>query len=212
MIYLIGGAPRTGKTTLAKQLSKKLKISWISTDTLEVIAREYISEKDLSKAYPYTTLRRANGARNNDEFYSKYSSAKIVKVLKDQAKTNHDAIEAMIANEIDNGNDYIMEGYHLLPGFVSTLIKKYGRKNFKAVFLTKFDAEKFAKDVHKSSTPNDWLLLLTKEEKTFVKVGKMVAKYSELFKNEAAKNRLMMINMDEDFEANLKKAIIAFTA
>ena len=34
MIYMIGGAPRAGKSILAQQLSAKLIIGWISTDLL----------------------------------------------------------------------------------------------------------------------------------------------------------------------------------
>ena len=34
MIYLIGGAPRVGKTILSQQISTKLHIGWISTDLL----------------------------------------------------------------------------------------------------------------------------------------------------------------------------------
>jgi len=34
MIYLIGGAPRAGKTILAQRLSRKLHVGWISTDLL----------------------------------------------------------------------------------------------------------------------------------------------------------------------------------
>ena len=34
MIYLIGGAPRTGKSTLTQRISAKLGIGWISTDLL----------------------------------------------------------------------------------------------------------------------------------------------------------------------------------
>lgn len=34
MIYLIGGAPRAGKSILAHQLAAKLRIGWISTDLL----------------------------------------------------------------------------------------------------------------------------------------------------------------------------------
>lgn len=207
MIYLIGGAPRTGKTTLAKKLSSKLKISWVSTDTLEVIAREYISKKDLEKAYPYTTLRREKGARNNDEFYNKHSTKKIIRLLKAQAATNQPAVEAMVANEIDNGNDYILEGYHLIPSFVAKLIKKYGKRNFKTVFLTKFNPKQFAKDVHKSATPNDWLIVLTKKKETFVKVGKMVAEYSDFFEKGAKKYGFECVNMDEDFSSKIKKLI-----
>ena len=34
MIYLIGGAPRAGKTILVQRLSRKLHVGWISTDLL----------------------------------------------------------------------------------------------------------------------------------------------------------------------------------
>jgi hypothetical protein len=34
MIYLIGGAPRAGKTILGQQISRELRIGWVSTDLL----------------------------------------------------------------------------------------------------------------------------------------------------------------------------------
>ena len=34
MIYLVGGAPRTGKTILGQRISARLRIGWISTDLL----------------------------------------------------------------------------------------------------------------------------------------------------------------------------------
>ncbi|WP_420628867.1 hypothetical protein [Candidatus Leptofilum sp.] len=39
MIYLIGGAPRVGKSTLAQQVAASLKSSWISTDPLLELLR-----------------------------------------------------------------------------------------------------------------------------------------------------------------------------
>lgn len=39
VIYLIGGAPRVGKTTLAHQISARLGIGWISTDALITVLR-----------------------------------------------------------------------------------------------------------------------------------------------------------------------------
>ncbi|OGF22453.1 hypothetical protein A2Y83_04145 [Candidatus Falkowbacteria bacterium RBG_13_39_14] len=45
MIYLIGGPPRCGKTTLAKEMSKKLRIPWVSTDALEVVTRAYVDKE-----------------------------------------------------------------------------------------------------------------------------------------------------------------------
>lgn len=39
MIYLIGGAPRAGKSILAQQIAAKLQIGWISTDLLWEVLR-----------------------------------------------------------------------------------------------------------------------------------------------------------------------------
>ena len=39
MIYLVGGAPRTGKSILGQRISAKLKIGWISTDLLMELLR-----------------------------------------------------------------------------------------------------------------------------------------------------------------------------
>ncbi len=88
MIYLIGGPPRCGKTTLAKEMSKKLKIPWISSDALEVVSREYVSKDRWRKLYPYSFLRKERGNRNNDKFYNKYSAREIINVLKKQAKAS----------------------------------------------------------------------------------------------------------------------------
>ncbi len=39
MLYLVGGAPRTGKSILGQRISAKLKIGWISTDLLVELLR-----------------------------------------------------------------------------------------------------------------------------------------------------------------------------
>jgi len=39
MVYLVGGAPRAGKTILGQRVSAKLKIGWISTDPLMQLLR-----------------------------------------------------------------------------------------------------------------------------------------------------------------------------
>ena len=203
MIYLIGGPPRCGKTTLAKKMLKKLGIPWISTDTLENVAGAYMTKEELVKNRPYSGLRRKDGDRNNDTFYSKYSAKKIIGVLKGQAKPIFKAIEMMVVCEIADGNNYIIEGYHIVPSVAARLIKKYGRKNVKAVFITKTDAIKFARDVKKSTTPNDWLLVLTKKEETFLKVGEMISEYSKDFEDEAKKFDLPVFNMDKDFNGQI---------
>lgn len=199
MIYLIGGPPRCGKTILARKMSKQTKIPWISCDTLDAISQEYVSSRDWAKKYPYSALRRKRGARDNDVFYSENSAGKIVSLLIKEAKSVYKAIETMIACQIADGDDFIIEGYQILPGFADKMIKKFGKQNIRVIFLAKFDANKFAKDVHHSSNANDWLLKITKNKETFVRVGKMVSLYSRYFEKEAKKFGLCIFDTDKHF-------------
>lgn len=209
MIYLIGGPPRCGKTTLAKTMSKKFGIPWISCDTLEVIAGAYMSRAQWDKTHPYSLLRRKH--KTNDAFYNTYTANEIVEVLRKQAEPTFAAIDMATICEIKDGNDYIIEGYHILPSVAHDLMKKYGHKNIKAVFLGKNDSKKFAVDVHKSTTPNDWMLRGTKKPETFLKIGEMVSLYSRAFETEAKRYRLPFISMDQNFKSQLQKAISIMT-
>ncbi|KKW32707.1 MAG: hypothetical protein UY76_C0019G0017 [Candidatus Uhrbacteria bacterium GW2011_GWA2_52_8d] len=40
MIYLIGGAPRTGKSIISTLLMRQLFVSWLSTDVLRTIIND----------------------------------------------------------------------------------------------------------------------------------------------------------------------------
>ena len=56
MIYLIGGAPRCGKTTFSKRLAAKKRIPWISTDLIESIVAEYMSPAERQKGFPLANV------------------------------------------------------------------------------------------------------------------------------------------------------------
>lgn len=201
MIYLIGGPPRCGKTTLAKMMSKKFGIPWISTDMLEVVSGTYMSQRQWNKTHPYSFLRRKH--KTNDEFYSRLSSQKIISALRKQARSTFAAIDMAAICEIKDGNDYIIEGYHIQPSLASKLIKKYGKKNIRAVFVAKHDPRAFVRDVKKSTTRNDWLLVRTKKQETFLQVGKMVSSFSDYFEKQSKKEGFKVYKMDEDFPKKL---------
>jgi len=207
MIYLIGGPAKCGKTTLAKQMSKKFGIPWVSSDTLQVVAWKYIekysSSEEIKKLYPHNALK----GKTNDETYSNTTPQQIAKNYIKQAKATYDAIDMFCICEITDGNNYIVEGYHVTPQLAARLMKKYGKENFKAIFLVKQDVEKFVQDVKKSSTPNDWILKKTKKEETFYKIATMIVYYSNWFSTEAQKYNLPLMNMDVNFTKQLQKAM-----
>ena len=202
MIYLIGGPPKCGKTTLAKRLSKSKGIPWVSTDTLQCVIKPYLDKNDFSKKFP-TSSQRCN---NNDEKYSQYSTNEIIEAYQQQSKTSYEAIDMFAICEITDGNDFIIEGYHIEPELVNELNKKYPNK-LRSIFLIKSDESKFIADIKKSTTPNDWIIARTNNEETYSKIAKMICEYGIFFKKESNKYGFKVLNMDKDFDNQINKAI-----
>jgi 2-phosphoglycerate kinase len=202
MIYLIGGPPKCGKTTLAKALSKSLGIPWVSTDTLQSVIKPYINKEDFSEKFPISNQRE----KDNDEKYSKYSSIEIIEAYKKQAKTVHPAIDMFAVCEITDGNDFIIEGYHIEPELAFKLNSKYPDK-IKSIFLVKSDKEKFISSIKKSTTPNDWIIARTHNEATYQKIAEMICEYGKIIKAESEKHNLAVLNMDDNFDSQIKKAV-----
>lgn len=199
MIYLIGGAPKCGKTTLAKKLAKEYQIPWISADTLQNIVKAYTPKEKHAVLFPHGYLREDS----NDEFYAKHSASKIIENYIKQGKTTYDAISMMAETYLTDEDDFIVEGYQVTPEVVEQIFKKFGNEHIKAVFLVKHDEQKFIQDIHKSSTPNDWIIRKTKDEATFTKIAQMISEYSDYFEKEAKKYGFSVFNMDKDFNEQI---------
>jgi len=202
MIYLIGGPPKCGKTTLAKRLSKSKGIPWVSTDTLQCVIKPYMNKKYFSKKFPTNNQR----GKSNDEKYSKYSTDEIVEAYQQQAKTSYQAIDMFTICEITDGNDFVVEGYHIEPELIVDLNSRYPNK-IKSIFLIKTDESKFINDIKKSTTPNDWIIARTNKEETYGKIAKMIREYGKFFEKESKKHGFKVLNMDDYFDNQINEAI-----
>jgi 2-phosphoglycerate kinase len=207
-VYLIGGPPKCGKTTLAKALSKKLSIPWISADTLQNIVWAYMSKTERKSAFPHVELKGVT----NDETYSKNKPQEIVQAYIKQGKTTYAAIRIVTETYLTDQDDIIIEGYQVTPEIVNKIIRKFGSKNIKPVFLIKTDIDKFVQDIHKSNTPNDWIIRKTKLESTYYKIAAMIFSYSKYFEKSAGKYGLPVLNMDDKFLLRIKEVIKNITS
>jgi len=205
MFYLIGGAPRCGKTTIAKYLSKRLGIAWISSDTLEAIAMGYATAKDFPKRFPKTIMRKKT-KRSNDLMYNKYSPKQIAGAYLIQSQVVWKGIEMLVEAELVENRSYIIEGYHIHPQLVLNLQKKYGKRNFKSVFLTKTDVDNIVTSSEKYTYKNDWFMKRTKEKEIYKKIAEMVSELSRYFLREGKKHGLKVFNMDKNFARGMREA------
>jgi 2-phosphoglycerate kinase len=108
MIYLIGGAPRTGKSVLGQQVSVMLKSSWLSTDVLQELLR----------------VRHAEGSKAEWNADPAAITAK--------AETFFPYLERFIWGVSSLADSYVIDGVDFLPAQVAQLAVHYP---LRALFL-----------------------------------------------------------------------------
>lgn len=206
MFYLIGGTPRSGKTTIAKELSKKLQIPWISTDTLESVVMGYIDDSKFDYYFPKNVLRRLTN-NSNDEMYSKYSSEQIADAYLKQGASLAQGIEAFITSEASQGHSYILEGHHIHPELVSRLEKNF---NLRAIFVGREDAIHTLAAITKNQQENDWVITKTKNTQTYPFIAKMLITFSTKIKTVAETNNYPYYCVDNNFKETVKNIVAGF--
>jgi hypothetical protein len=72
MLYVIGGPPRSGKTTLAAALARRTSLPYFSIDHIAQVIIPYIPEDDHAMKLPLRAAIQQAGD-SNDSFYTKYS-------------------------------------------------------------------------------------------------------------------------------------------
>jgi hypothetical protein len=118
MIYLVGGAPRTGKTILGQRISAKMKIGWISTDML------------------LTVLRAKQVAGMKSEWNASPEA------IRTAAEWFFPCLERFIWGASSQAENYAIEGVDFLPTQIAQLSDVY---QIRSVFLgcSKMTPERF---------------------------------------------------------------------
>ena len=202
-IILIGGTPRSGKTTLARKLSQDLKVSWIPTDALESSVRQYVPEKEWDAQFPKTVLRKKT-SRSNDGFYAELTTEEIVTNYRIQAKTLEKAIQAFISCAQADGFDYIIEGYHVTPELISKCTEANSENS--GLILVNTNSIESVTRSRNSDVKNDWVRDKTKEEDTYPKIAAMLNLYSEKLIRDAKFQKVTVIDVSGSYEDKLNDA------
>jgi len=140
-IILIGSASGIGKSTIASELARELGIKHlIETDFIREIVRgiigpEYAPALHKSSYDAYTTLR--NKERFNDNGESLINAG-----FEEHASFVIPAIEKVIKRAVDDFDDIVIEGVHLVPGLLN--IDKFKKDASIHFFILSAD-----EDVHK---------------------------------------------------------------
>ena len=203
MIYLVGGAPRCGKTILSKELAKKTGASWISTDSIEVAIKAITPKSQLDKKFPYEKLQRQNEGTPYVDM-AKNSAAALLRAEITEAKSIWPSVREIIKHFIDTKQDSIVEGVHLMPSLVAELRQTKYWKQLKLVYLVKTDLALIKDGFHRNTSPYDWMADALKDEALLDKMANMVKTKSAYIESQAKKFHFKVFNMDKNFEATVK--------
>lgn len=201
MIYLIGGAPRCGKTILAKKIAVKKKIGWVSTDRLWSVVFASTPKPQLKRKFPGYFLAHAK-----DKYHFELHSLKTIldkEII--EAQSIWPGVSAFIRSANHFKQDFVIEGIHLLPKLVNQLKETNYWPKIKIVYLIKTDLEKIKEGIPKSKEEFDWLLSGGIDKPGRLDgAAKMIRYESQYFEQEAKKYKFKVINTDRDFHKTLK--------
>jgi 2-phosphoglycerate kinase len=114
LIVLIGGTTGVGKSTIATQLAARLGITRIiSTDAVREVMRSLFSERIMPTLH--TSSFEAHQAIRGP---LPRSADPVIVGFEEQVRAVSVGIEALIERSVIEGTDLIIEGAHLVPGFI----------------------------------------------------------------------------------------------
>lgn len=114
LIVLIGGATGVGKSTIATQLAARLGITRVvGTDAVREVLRSAFTEQMFPTLYASSYM--ADGAVRQP---IPHSGDRLIIGFREQAAAVAVGAQALIDRAIEEGTDLIVEGAHLVPGFL----------------------------------------------------------------------------------------------
>ena len=114
MIILIGGMPTTGKTTLARELSRRLALPWLSTDQTRLVMQGVADPKQ----YPH--LLSAHGL-SAAEFFQRFSPEEIAEREYMHGIETWPGNKKLIEDDFTWREGFILEGVNILPSLLPSL-------------------------------------------------------------------------------------------
>ncbi len=198
-VYLIGGTPRTGKTTVTMRFLKERPILAASTDAIRYTLRQVISESqepDLFHLGKYTSNDPERRA------YLKSNPVDVIEVQNKESAIVWKSVVDFIYSNLVDGFDVLIEGIAVLPELVSQLECDYS-----AIFLGNQSDEHFQTILKSArSSVNDWMHEL--EEETIMAFAVFNQAFSKYIEEEVKSHNMKYLEVhDDNFDEDMNKAL-----
>jgi len=192
MIYLIGGAPRVGKSVVAKLVADRQYAVLIAMDDLGERVKSFFSqEKSLVPNF------------SGDAAENTLTPKERVKLHVKSAPMFTAEVDDMVAKAVARGESLVIEGVQLFPEHVKSLLTQYGSENFRVLFIGWNDVDGVVSGIVKNTNSNNWLR--ESDAEVIRQVAEFVVTYSAYVRDEAKKHNLPYQERTGDFDGDVKK-------
>ncbi|MBN2074874.1 MAG: hypothetical protein JW762_04920 [Dehalococcoidales bacterium] len=181
MLYIIGGASRTGKSMISRELMAKTGIPCFNLDVLMMGLANGLPEYDINPDDPEF--------RNAEKMWP--------------------ILRSMLINMIETGTEYILEGYTIIPEHASE-IRSLFPDQVRSCFIgyTRIDPEKKLEEIRiYSDFPNDWAK--TSSDNEILNLVNRSISYSSFLKTECEKYQIPYFDQSEDF-IDTQRRVLAY--
>ncbi|MGH2704091.1 MAG: AAA family ATPase [Actinomycetota bacterium] len=142
LVIMLGGATGVGKSTIATQLAARLGITRvISTDAIREVLRAAFSQQLMPALY-VSSFQADEALR----VPLPASVDQLILGFQEQVSAVSVGIKALIARALEEGTDIIVEGAHVVPGFLEGWDKEFEEAILVPVVITLSD-----EDLHRSN-------------------------------------------------------------
>ena len=167
LVILVGGTTGVGKSTLATQVAHRLGISRVvSTDTVRQVMRAFFAP-DLMPEIQFSSFEAAGGVRIPLPDWSDADEAGFI----EQAKSIAVGINAVVDRAITEGQRTIIEGVHIVPGFLDR--SRWSQAVVVEVVLAIRDAERHRSHFYVREWETDGIRPLRRYIQGFAKIRKV---------------------------------------
>lgn len=197
-IYFIGGAPRTGKTTVVEALLKQKPLLAASTDAIRSVAKGLVSPTANPRLH-----KVERGAFGSETHVTNMKNDP--KLVLDQeigeAEETWKSVLDFVSYYQQDGKDAVVEGVAILPSKLAKV-----DFDFKAVFIVNLSDQTNEILNHAQQSPNDWLNKYTDE--TIRLYASFIRLWNQFYADEAKKYGFAVIEIDpEVFQGSIDNTV-----
>lgn len=196
MIYLIGGAPRIGKSLIANALGNMKQAMVLSTDELDEQYVATLSEDERVRKFPMPNF-------SGTPSHNTIEPAERVRLQIVSARSLEPELIRVISDAVENNVDVVVEGIHLTPTFVDELKKTLTHQTVHSVFVGSQNLPLIIDGIMKNTSPTNWLK--GSSEEIIKQVSEFTEAFSWFIKREAEEHSELYYERMEDFEEDKKR-------